>query len=183
MSMFHLSTHKLIDYWRARAIDGRPPSRLSVDPSDFAPLAPQVFMVGRVCSGIYPVRLAGGFVADLHQRDLRAQNALSLFSQADRLGLQAALEMARRRPEPIVATVDVRAGEESIAMEVLFAPLAGTDGGPDRFLGLYQPLQMVARLKAEPVREFDVRIIRSAGPANEQLPRVRLAALDGRRIA
>lgn len=183
MSMFHSSTHRLIDYWRARVVHGRKPLRLSIDPSDFAPLAPQVFMIGRVCSGIYPIRLAGEFVADLHQRNLRAQNVLSLFKQADRLGLQAALEMARRRPEPIVATVDVRADEDAIAMEVLFAPLAGTDGGPDRFLGLYQPLQMVARLGAEPVREFDVRIIRSAGPANEHLPRVRLAALDGRRIA
>lgn len=183
MSMFHSSTHRLIDYWRARAFDGRPPSRLSVDPSDFAPLAPQAFMVGRTCSGLYPIRLAGGFVSELHQRDLRGCNILSLFNLPDRLGLQAALEMARRRPEPIVATVEARAEDEALGMEILFAPLAGSDGGPDRFLGLYQPLSMVARLRGHVVREFDLRIIRSAGPANERLPRVRLAALDGRRIA
>lgn len=181
--MFHSSTHKLIDYWRARALDGRLPTRASIDPADFAPLAPQTFVVGRVCSGIYPVRLAGAFVRDLHQRDLRRQNALSLFSHADRLGLQAALEMARRKPEPIVATVEVRTDAGAIGMEILFAPLAGAEDGPDRFLGLYQPLSMVARLRGQPAREFNVQIIRSAGPANELAPRIRLAALDGRRIA
>jgi hypothetical protein len=183
MSMFHSTTHTLIDYWRARAFDGRMPARADVDPSDFAPLAPQVFVAGRVASGIYPLRLVGGFVGDLHQRDLRRQNALALFGVADRLGLQTALEMARRKPEPIVATVEARAGGEAIGMEVLFAPLAGGEAGPDRFLGLYQPLNMVARLRGKPVETLAVRIIRSAGPANELAPRIRLAALDGRRIA
>lgn len=183
MSMFHLSTQRLIDYWRARAVGGQLPTRASIDPSDFANLAPQAFVAGRVCSGIYPLRLVGGFVSALHQRDVRQQNALSLFAQADRMGLQAALEMARRRPEPIVATVDAPAEGASIPMEILFAPLAGSDGGPDRFLGLYQPLSMVSQLDEKPVGEFQVRIIRSAGSTGEEAPRLRLAALDGRRIA
>lgn len=183
MSMFHLSTQRLIDYWRARTFGGRLPLRSSIDPADFADLAPQAFVAGRVCSGIYPLRLVGGFVSELHQRDVRQQNALSLFAQADRMGLQAALEMARRRPEPIVAAVDIPADDASVAMEILFAPLGGTDGGPDRFLGLYQPLSMVARLRGRPAGEFQVRIIRTAGPSGEEAPRLRLAALDGRRIA
>ncbi|WP_374575481.1 PAS domain-containing protein [Phenylobacterium sp.] len=181
--MFHLSTHKLIDYWRAHSLDGRSPSRQDIDPGDFAPLAPQVLMAGREASGVYPIRLVGGFVRELHQRDLRGRNLLSLFRPADRLGLQAALEMARRKPEPIVATVEARAEDAAIDMEILFAPLTGSDGGPDRFLGLYQPLTLVSRLQDRPVGEFEVRVIRSAGASNESLPRVRLAALDGRRIA
>jgi len=181
--MFHSNTERLIDYWRGLAGFGRVPARADVDPSAFADLAPQAFVLGRVGSGIYPVRLAGGFVAALHQRDLRRQNALSLFAQRDRLELQTALESARRRPEPLVATVAVAAEGCAIDMEILFAPLAGADGGPDRFLGLYQPLTMVARLRGRPAELFGVRTLRGVGPANEETPRLRLAALDGRRIA
>ena len=183
MSMFHSNTERLIDYWRGLAGHGRVPARAAVDPAAFADLAPQVFMLGRVGSGIYPVRLTGGFVSALHQRDLRRQNALSLFAQRDRLNLQTALESARRRPEPLVATVAASAEGASIGMEIMFAPLAGADGGPDRFLGLYQPLAMVARLGGQPVELFGVKHLRGANPANEEAPRLRLVAFDGRRIA
>lgn len=180
-SMFHSNTHKLIDYWRSKAPGGRAPARHAIDPSEFATLAPQVFMAGRVCSGIYPLRLVGGFLTAFHQRDLRQQNALSLFQQRDRMNLQTALEMARRKPEPIVASVNVTTETGEIGMEILFAPVSGTDGGPDRFLGLYQPLSLVARLGGEPPMEFTVRELRNGGAA--EAPRLRLAALDGRRIA
>jgi hypothetical protein len=183
MSMFHPNTELLIDYWRARSVNGTLPSRRDIDPADFAWMAPQVFMLGRVMSGIYPLRLVGGFVADLHQRDLRQQNGLSLWSERDRSRLQTALEEARRRPAPVVAQAEALADGASLGMEVLFAPLAGVEGGPDRFLGLYQPLGMTARLQGRPALELSVRYLGSAGPANEEAPRIRLATVDGRRIA
>jgi len=183
MSMCHPPTDRLIDYWRSRARPGAPPPRTSISPADFADLLPQVVMLGRVCSGIYPIRLAGGLVTELHKRDLRQQNALSLFGAKDRMDLQSALEMARRRPEPIVVTAKAHAEGVAIGMEMLFAPLAGPEDGPDRFLGLYQPLAMVARLREKPVLSFSLEDIRKGGPANEEAPRLRLAAIDGRRIA
>jgi len=183
MSMFHSNTELLIDYWRARALGGALPSRASVNPADFSDLLPQVFVLGRVRAGVYPVRLAGGFVADLHHCDLRQQNGLGLWSERDRLRMQTALEEARLRPEPVVATAEVLTDGPSIGMEVLFAPLAGLDGGPDRFLGLYQPLSVVARLMGRPALELSVRALHGAGVANVEAPRIRLATLDGRRIA
>jgi len=142
-------------------------------------------MLGRAGSGLYPVRLAGGFVADLHGVDLRSRNALSLVRERDRFSLHTALEAARRRPEPIVASVEALTEEASLPLEVLFAPLAGADGSPDRFLGLYQPLATTGRLRGLPVRELAIRAIVSAGPANEEVPvpRLKLATLDGRLIA
>jgi hypothetical protein len=98
--------------------------------------------------------------------------------------LQSALEASRRSPEPLVAHVTVLVQGAALPMEVLFAPLAGAGGdAPDRFLGLYQPLGMVSRLMGRPAVELAVRELRGAGPANEVLPRLRLAAVDGRRIA
>ncbi|MDO8913563.1 MAG: PAS domain-containing protein [Phenylobacterium sp.] len=183
MSVFHSNTERLIDYWRTRGGDGRLPLRSAISPADFSEIIAQVFILGRTRSGVYPVRLAGGFVAELHQRDLRQQNGLSLVRERDRFNLHTALETAWRRPEPIVATVEVLTEGPSLAMEVLFAPLAGATGTPDRFLGLYQPLGMVSRLRGLPAQPFAVRDIRGMGPANEETPRLRLATLDGRRIA
>jgi hypothetical protein len=183
MSMFHSTTERLIDYWRSCSRDGRAPARSAVDPADFPELLPRIFMLGRMRAGVYPVRLAGGFVTDLHGRDLRLQNGLSLWSQRDRARLQTALEETRQRPEPLVATAEAIADGASLRMEVLFAPLAGLDAGPDRFLGLYQPLSLTARLMGRPAAELAIRSLNRAGPANEEAPRIRLATLDGRRIA
>jgi hypothetical protein len=181
--MFHSTTERLIDYWRSRGRDGRVPTRASIDPADFSELAPQVFILGRAHAGVYPVRLAGGFVAELHKRDLRRQNGLSLWAQKDRSRLQTALEEARRRPQPLVASAEVITEGASMGMEVMFAPLSGLDGDVDRFLGFYQPLAFTARLKGRPAIELVVRSLHRAGPANEEAPRIRLATLDGRRIA
>jgi hypothetical protein len=183
MSVFHSNTERLIDYWRSLGGQRRPPARAALDPTAFSELLPQTFMLARVASGLYPVRLSGGFVADLHQADLRGRNALGLFRERDRRELHTALETARRRPEPMVATVEIVTDGPGLEMEVLFAPLAGGEHTPDRFLGLYQPLGRVSRLGDHRVRELAIRNLRGAGAANEEIPRLRLATLDGRRIA
>lgn len=140
-------------------------------------------MLGRSSSGIYPIRLAGGFVADLHGRDLRGHNGLSLFRLRDRSELHSALEASRRRPEPLVAAVEVFTDGPSLPMEVLFAPLIGDDAQSDRYLGLYQPLSPVSRLMGRTARDIAIQSIHGAWSADEELPRLRLATLDGRRIA
>ena len=183
MSGFHSNTEQLIDYWRRLGADGQMPTRMAVNPADFADVINQVFVLGRVSTGIYPVRLAGGFIADLHCRDLRQQNALTLFRERDRLDLKSALETARRRPEPVVVTADILTSGPVLPIEITFAPLAASPGSPERYLGLYQPLGMVARLRGLPVLDIAIRDITGMTPSNEVSPRLRLATLDGRRIA
>lgn len=181
--MFHANTERLIAYWAERAQSGRAPSRSAIQPADFRQLMPQTFILGRDGRGVYPLRLAGGFVAELHGCDLRGVNGLSLWSERDQLRMQTALEDIRRRPEPLVATTEVLTREgPSLPMEVLFAPLTGDDGGPDRYLGLYQPLSMVARLQGRAALELCVRSLRRPGAAFDETPRVRLAAVGGRRL-
>lgn len=182
--MFHPSTELLIDYWRDRKGDAPAPARADIDPGDFRDLLPQVFIAGRERLGRMPFRLTGGFVSDLHARDLRGQDLLSLWALSHRLELKSALEVARRRCQPVVVTADIRAqGVPSVGMEVLFAPLRGAQGETDRFLGLYQPIAMIQRLEGRPAHELGVRKIETLGMANQQGPQLRLATLDGRRIA
>lgn len=179
--MLHPNTERLAEYWRDQAGPSGLPARTAIDPAAFARVLPQIFMLGRSESGALPFRLVGGFVADLHRRDLRGINALTLWSPRDQLQLRSALEQARRRPQPIIVTAQARnAAGEAVSMEVLFAPLSSRTGAADRFLGLYQPLGMVQKLNDQPVTQLVIQDLQGADLA---MPQLRLAALDGRVVA
>lgn len=178
--MFHPNTERLIDYWRGCKGQGFLPSRTAIDPGAFSDLLPQTFIIGRQGPGLYPFRLSGGFLVDLHGRELKGEQALSLWARPDRVQVQSALEVARRSPDPVVITTEVRAlGTPPALMEVLIAPLTGKTGEADRYLGLYQPITIMQRLDGKPAYELAVRSISST--ASE--PHLRLAAVYGMRIA
>lgn len=181
--MFHSNTEQLIDYWRNRRGADRIPARTAINPADLAPLLPQVFMLGRHGPGQYRVRLAGGFITDLHGRELRGDDFLRLWDPEARTALQLALEAARRHADPLVVEAEAHAGDALMRMESLVAPLKGPSGEIDRFMGLYQPLSPAAALMGATVRTLRVKSVTSAAPADGAFPRLRLASLDGRRIA
>jgi hypothetical protein len=181
--MFHSNTELLIDYWRSRQRGDASPARADIDPAHFAPLLSQVFIAGRRGSGVYPLRLVGEFIVDLHRRVSRGDDHALFWAPGHRLELHLSLERALRHPQPVVISAEGRTDEDvDLRLEVLYAPLAGPDGVADRFLGLYQPTSEVALLRGRPVREL---MIRAVGGLDRSLvtPRLRLAALDGRRIA
>ena len=182
-SMFHSNTERLIDYWRARKVDRLSPPRAAIDPSDFTDLLPQVFILGRTAPGQYLFRLVGGLIVDLHQRDLRRADFLSVWNPTDQPRLASALEGARREGEPVVAMAEARTEQGLTArIEVLFAPLRADNLPPDRCLGLYQPVAPLAQLRGQKVVEMSV-IRLDAADIHEGRPAIRLAAVDGRRIA
>jgi hypothetical protein len=181
--MFHSNTEQLIDYWRSRRGADETPARAAINPVDFAPLLPQIFLLGRLGPGQYRVRLGGGFMVDLHGRELRHADFLRLWYPAARTPLQLALEAVRRHPEPLVIAADARAGDGVMKLEILIAPLRGPTGQIDRLIGLYQPLTPAAALKGGVVRGLCIRGISTASEGADQFPRLRLAAIDGRQIA
>jgi hypothetical protein len=179
--MFHPNTERLIDYWRRCKGQAFLPARASIDPGAFTDLLPQVFIMGRQAPGVYVMRLSGGFVADLHGRELKGEIALSLWARGDRIQVQSALEIARRSPDPVVITAEARALDAPPAvMEVMLAPLVGKSGEADRYLGLYQPITSMRQLEDRPVRELGVQAISSYQTGE---PHLRLAAAYGERIA
>jgi hypothetical protein len=181
--MRHSNTELLIDYWRARKVRGQSPLRSSIDPAEIADILPQIFILGRTSPGHYVFRLAGGLLRDLHARDLRRLDFNDLWSPADRSSLGQALEASRRTAEPLLITASART-EEGLAarLQLTLAPLRAGVLPPDRMLGLYQPLSPLAQLRDQPVRDLRLISFDADGDA-PALPRLRLAALDGRRIA
>ncbi|HEY5410590.1 MAG TPA: PAS domain-containing protein [Caulobacteraceae bacterium] len=178
--MLHSNTELLIDYWRERKRGALCPARNAIDPSELSLLLPQVFILGRTAPGRCVFRLAGGLVTDVHGRDMRHVDVLSLWTETDRPRLAAALEASRRAAEPLVATTEARSAKGAVQIELTFAPLAADAAPYDRFLGLYQPLESLSPLQAQPA---ELRLRHIASAAEHLAPRLRLAAVDGRRIA
>src|SRR5690606_8308414 len=135
-TVFHSNTETMIDLWRDLARDGDAPGRRALDPGRFPRLAPQTLLLGRAAAGEFRVRLAGAQVMKVHRLStLVGRDGLLGWAQDDRMTLRAAFEIARRRCEPVVVTADVLWGSVGGQIEMLFAPLVGDDGGPDRLLG------------------------------------------------
>ena len=182
MPKFHSNTERLLDYWRERKVDGHGPPRASINPADLTGLLPQTFILGRSAPGEYLFRLIGGLPADLHRRDLRGVDFLSLWVTADRQRLGAAMEAARRTAEPLILVASARADQGAqVRLEILLTPLRAEQSPLDRCLGLYQPLTPLAHLRGQAVGELELTHFGSAKP-ERPFPNIRLAAVDGRRV-
>jgi hypothetical protein len=187
--MSHSNTQRLTDYWRRRRGTDFAPLRSSVDPCDFADLLPQIFILGRPAAGRYPFRLAGGLLEDLHGYDLRSDEFMSLWEEADRFVLRAAMENALLRGQAIIVeSKGVTAENFGARLEILLAPMISRAGRVDRFLGLYQPVSPLQRLCGRPVARLTVQRVLTLSQDDEAsrphlFPQLRLAAVDGRRIA
>ena len=185
--MFHANTQRLIEDWRACRRDaGLAPRRADISPADFRDILPQLFILGREGLGAEAFRLAGGLLADLHDRDLRGVPFLSLWPHPDRELVADAMDSARRSGVPAVLDASAWAGAGyEVRLEIVIAPLIGPSGQVDRVLGLYQPTSSLRRLMGQPVQELTLHEVKLAGAADapRARPRLRLAALNGERLA
>jgi hypothetical protein len=180
--MSNSNTQILIDYWQARRVGAAAPSRASIDPMDFPRLLPQAFMLGRRAPGEYAFRLVGGFVAALHDRDLRGSDFTHLWAQNARLPIKTALELARRQVEPVRIAVDVQAGVHTLPMDMVLLPLTNAEGVADRFLGLYQPNAPIARLRGLPADRLAIVTLGEQTAEDAEQPRIRLVSVAGERV-
>ncbi len=184
--MFHSSTEFLIDYWRDRKTGAEAPARCAVSPTAFAHLLPSVFIATNAGEGRYPLRLAGERLAEFHGERVRGKDVCGLWAAPDRRELQSVLNASLRRGEPVVFTTEACAGGDGLFdVEVLFAPLTGPEGVPDRFLGLYQPLSMAGLTRQRQGLRLTTLTIADLSETRPLRPRppLRLAVLDGRLIA
>ncbi|HEX8471448.1 MAG TPA: PAS domain-containing protein [Brevundimonas sp.] len=173
--MFHSGTQTLIDHWTALPEARRVPARADFQPMTFGPLTPKLFIVEREGARM---RLAGGWVERLHGRVLRGADWLSVWSEASRPMVTAAMIQAFREARPVVLSADA-AGLAGV-IEIVIAPLRNSDGLADRLVGLYQAVSPLDR-RADDVGPLTARL--SVGVGGTSRAPLSLAAVDGRRIA
>jgi hypothetical protein len=178
--MFHSNTELLIDYWRTHR-GGRPmPRRADIDPTGFVRLAPRAFVARFEPGGDVRFRLAGEVIVELHGRPLGGESLLRLWRPDCRARLSKLLAASLAHAAPMVIAAEaLTEATPTTELEVLFAPLTGPDGAPDRFLGLYQPLR--SGWLGE-LGELSILAVNGLANGGEST-RLKLAALDGRRIA
>ena len=176
--MFHSSTELLIDYWRGRRGAHAMPLRANIDPTGFPGLAPRAFLAVRQMTDVR-FRLAGEAVIELCQRQLAGESVLWLWRPEHRGRVSALLGAALIAGEPMVIGAESELDDGIyMRLELLFAPLIGPDGVADRFLGLCQP---IAGVGFGALGELAILTV-DGHPASERA-HLRLAAIDGRRIA
>lgn len=183
--MFHSSTELLIDYWRGRRGERAVPNRADIDPTGFPRLAAAAF-IAVLEGGDVRFRLAGEAVLGWCGRPLAGGSVTALWRADHRGRLMALLRAALAGDEPLVLTADAaNADARPVRLEVLFAPLAAADGQVDRFLGLVQPISgpNASGLVTGALGEFALAAVNGAPLSAVPHPSLRLAALDGRRIA
>lgn len=181
--MFHTGTRRLIDYWGSLRRDGGAPDRADFHPCGLGSLLPQAFIVGR---GERPlaVRLAGEALVDLHGRSLKGQGYLTFWEPPSRAAVRDAVAGAVKGRRPVVLYADARrASGERVTAEIAMAPLVGAEGRIDRLVGLYQPLGEFVAKRDDPIAPLAAQLTVYAGADSEGRSQIRLAAVDGLRIA
>lgn len=182
--MSHSNTDRMLAYWDARREDGAAPLRASIDPAHFSDIVTQAFVVGRERAGVYPFRLAGALIEDLHRGPLLAFDFSELWTSADRPRVQSAIEAALQRGEALLAQALGRtlAGQQA-RLEILMSPIADARGQVDRLLGFYQPVSPLFRLQNQPIHRLFLLEAAFAGSGEPVPEPLRLASIGGRRIA
>lgn len=178
--MFHPDTQFLIDHWtglsRAPATRGGIPARAALEPDALGLSLPRTLLADRLAE-TPRLRLVGGWIEAFYGEPLKDADLFSLWTRASRLLVGAAVTQSVREARPVVVVATVGAAASPI--EVVFAPLRGPSGEPDRILGLYAPSETLALTRNES-RLLTARLSVGAGsPARAPLS---LAAVGGRRL-
>jgi hypothetical protein len=174
----------MLAYWEARRENGAAAPRSSIDPAQFADVVTQVFMIGRERAGVFPFRLAGALLDDLHRGPLTGLTFDHLWTVDDRPRLQASIESAMQRQAPLLLHAQGRTARgDQARIEILLSPLSSTKGGVDRLLGHYQPVSPLFRLQEQKIERLFLLEAVMADGSDATTASVRLASLDGRNVA
>lgn len=160
--MRHTNTKALYEYWNTRRLGRTAPARADIAPRDLSGLLAHLFLLRRMDADHHVFRLAGSALCQMHKREFKDQNFLSLWRGHDRAHMSALLEGALSAPAPATALVEAQSIDgRAVEVEIAILPLKGPEGLVDRVLGLYQPLN-AGRLCGRPVVRHALRELHPA---------------------
>lgn len=135
--MFHPDTQFLIDSWldlaRRSDVRGGVPARASLRPELLGARLSRTFLLEGAGSDAM-FRLSGGWLEALRERPLCGARFGELWTHGSTTLVVPALAQSLREARPVV--IVSQRGPETTAVEVSVAPLRGSHGRSDLFLGL-----------------------------------------------
>jgi len=168
----------MLEYWRERRRGLRLPRRSDIGPAGFPNLAGRAFVASLASNGVPTFRFAGEEILELHRRPLGGVAITELWRADQRGRIVRLAALSVRAAEPLILTAVGEDGDAlPVRLEVLLAPVTGSAGAADLFLGLEQLLGGARPARLGLLSLVDAKIGRPGQPP------LRLAAVDGRRIA
>jgi hypothetical protein len=199
--MRHQATQALYAYWNEVRRDRLAPRRLEIQPARIGDILLDTFILERAGAKEFRFRLAGTRVSSRFGIDLRAQDFLACWREADRALFEHHLEAIGDLGRVGLftgegETVDERGHATLVTFELLVLPLVHTGQSIDRLLCLLVPLDAPSGRPDAPIQGLRLAAAEAVWPnghaadtpslADRQLPlnpNVRLARIvrQGRR--
>jgi hypothetical protein len=125
---------ELLEYWRKRHVNGRPPGRKDIDPAvDIPRLAANLLIADVVPEG-YRYRLVGSAIVERHGEDMTGKLAGgSKFLERVSKELIANYDVVRNLRKPRMTVSGATSNDHSSAV-TLILPLVGEDGNTEMLL-------------------------------------------------
>ena len=182
----HQANRAFFAYWnRLRAGQSAPEQRL-MDPALIGEALPDIFIVDVSDDGAYEIRLAGTRLCAFWGRELRGEDALSLWQGQDREGAEMLLFSVLEDGAVAIATQEVTSGRgERLEMEMVDMPLVRHVGGRTvrRIIGAFVPFSCPYWMGADPIARQTIVSVRMVWPEIGEVPEAIAPARGPGRIA
>jgi hypothetical protein len=181
--MKHASSRQVFEYWNERRGSRIAPERGDIEPGPIRRALGDTFILGPDTENVFRFRLSGTRSCALFCRELKGNDFVSLWAEADRSGIQELITAAAEEAAGFIAGGSgCNADGATVDLELLVLPLRHSDPSQTRLLGVMAPLVPPYWLGAKPVGNLTLGTIRHLGPESGHIvaPRLVPGTDDGR---
>ena len=165
------ATRALFDYWDTLRADRAAPERSEIEPGAIRSCLADTFILAVAPERGHPFRIAGTSICALFGSELTRTPFEALWSADDRAAIRELLQTVTGDMEGLVAGVTGRnAAAETIGLEMILLPLAGSDGAAGRVLGGLTAAAPPYWLGTRPVESLQLGELRFTGAAGAKTP-------------
>lgn len=163
--MKHKNTQAIFDYWRRRRLGARVPSRTDIEPSDIHSLLGDTFILECDQTDMTPLRLAGGRICALFNKELKGMDFLDFWNGRSRATLNDAITICREDGSCVLLGWQGNTRRDyKVAGELILLPLSMGGGPVLRIMGTFTPLTLPFWLGSVALISLDVRSLRILDP-------------------
>jgi hypothetical protein len=163
--MKHASSRQVFEYWNERRGPRIAPERGDIEPGPIRRALGDTFILGPDPEGGFRFRLSGTRSCALFCRELKGNDFISLWAEADRPGMRELIAAAVADSAGFIAgATGHNADGAEVNLELLVLPLRHSDKSQTRLLGVLAPLVPPYWLGVSPVGGLMLGTIRHLGP-------------------
>jgi hypothetical protein len=162
--MKHPLTQELYDYWNGRRGEEAMPERGDIDPAAIRRILADSFVLAAEPGQNPRFRVAGTKICELFGRELRGEDFMELWGQADALQVHELVAAVAAEGIGVLAGVTMQAGDGLLCpLELLVLPLSHQGRGGQRMLGSLVALEQPFWLGTRAAQRLDLAVVKFVG--------------------